>query len=255
MLGTASAVGKYKAALNTRLKQGVDETALPGAHFLIFARASIFCSFSIEQFNSSVIFRPVKRNPIETVVTSEGTKAARLNPVEVEIIHLFVQLSRALGQPPSVAEIYGLLFISASPLPQDDFTERLNLSKGSASQGLRYLLDLGAVRTVYVAGDRRVHYEAVAELRNLVNRFLRQQVLTYFEDSQDRLDRIQVGAQELPDGDREFALSRVRMLKSWGKNAKRVLPFVLAMLGGRGGKNGKKRGENADMRKADMLKS
>jgi HTH-type transcriptional regulator, glycine betaine synthesis regulator len=205
----------------------------------VFAAASAFCSFSIEQPNSSGILNAVKRNPIETVETADGTKAARLNPVEVDVIHLFVQLSRALNQPPSVAEIYGLLFISPKPLPQDDFPERLNLSKGSASQGLRYLMDLGAVRTVYVAGDRRVHYEAVAELRNLVNRFLRQQVLTYFDDSGDRLDRIQAEVQELPDGDREFALSRVRMLRSWSKNAKRLLPLVLAILGGRDGKNGK----------------
>jgi HTH-type transcriptional regulator, glycine betaine synthesis regulator len=196
-------------------------------------------SFSIEQFYGYGTLAPVKRNPIEIVETPDGARAARLNPVEVEVIHLFVQLSRALGQPPSVAEIYGLLFVSPKPMPQDEFTERLNLSKGSASQGLRYLLDLGAVRTIYVAGDRRVHYEAVAELRNLVNRFLRQQVLTYFDDSRDRLERIQAEARALPDGDREFAVSRVRMLKSWAKNVKRVLPFALAILGGRGGKNGK----------------
>ncbi|HEX5400492.1 MAG TPA: transcriptional regulator [Verrucomicrobiae bacterium] len=181
----------------------------------------------------------VKRNPIETVETPAGGKPARLNSVEVDVIHLFVQLSRALGQPPSVAEIYGLLFISPRPLPQDDFPERLNLSKGSASQGLRYLMDLGAVRTVYVAGDRRVHYEAVAELRNLVNRFLRQQVLAYFDDSRERLDRIQAEIQDLPEGERDFALSRVRMLKSWSANIKRLLPFALAVLGrGRSG-NGK----------------
>ncbi len=43
----------------------------------------------------------------------------------------------------------------------DDLIERLNLSKGSASQGLKYLQDLGAVRAVYAGGDRRTHYEAV----------------------------------------------------------------------------------------------
>jgi DNA-binding transcriptional regulator GbsR (MarR family) len=205
----------------------------------VLVGAFIFCSISIELLGSSAIIRPVKRNAIETVETPEGAKAARLNPVEVDIIHLFVQLSRALGQPPSVAEIYGLLFITPKPMPQDDFIERLNLSKGSASQGLRYLLDLGAVRTVYVAGDRRVHYEAVAELRNLANRFLRQQVLTYFDDSEDRLDRIQAEARELPGEEREFALGRLRMLKSWQRNAKRLLPLVLMILGRGRGKNGK----------------
>jgi DNA-binding transcriptional regulator GbsR (MarR family) len=159
---------------------------------------------------------------------------APLNPVEVEVIHLFVQFSRALGQPRSVAEIYGLLFISHRPLPMDELIGRLKLSKGSASQGLRYLLDLGAVRTVYVAGDRRTHYEAVAELRNLAGRFLRQQILTHFQDSGTRLNHITAEAQKLSDEERKHAVARVKMLRSWEKNAKRMLPLVLRLLGNGG---------------------
>src|ERR1051325_7503619 len=102
-----------------------------------------------------------------------------LNALETEIIDLFVQLSRLLGQPRSLAEIYGLLFISARPLSMDDLIERLRMSKGSASQGLKFLRNAGAVKMVYVPGDRRVHYEAVAELRNLVTRFLRDQFVPH----------------------------------------------------------------------------
>src|SRR5215471_15145463 len=89
----------------------------------------------------------------------EAKTSTGLNPLEVEIIDLFVQVSRMLGQPRSLAEIYGLLFISARPLAMDDLIERLRLSKGSASQGLKFLRNLGAVKMVYVAADRRVHYE------------------------------------------------------------------------------------------------
>jgi HTH-type transcriptional regulator, glycine betaine synthesis regulator len=71
--------------------------------------------------------------------------------LEVEIIDFFVQLSRLLGQPQSLAEIYGLLFISARPLAMDDLVERLHLSKGSTSQGLKLLRNIGAVKMVYVA--------------------------------------------------------------------------------------------------------
>lgn len=156
---------------------------------------------------------------------------APLNPVEVEVIHLFVQFSRALGQPRSVAEIYGLLFISHRPLPMDELIGRLELSKGSASQGLKYLLDLGAVRTVYAAGDRRTHYEAVAELRNLAGRFLRQQILTYFQDSGARLAHIAAETQKLSGEERRHTVARVKMLRSWEKNAKRMLPLVLRILG------------------------
>jgi DNA-binding transcriptional regulator GbsR (MarR family) len=156
---------------------------------------------------------------------------SRLEPVEVETIHLFVQFSRALGQPRSVAEIYGLLFASPRPLTLDDLIERLNLSKGSGSQGLKYLQDLGAVRTVYVAGERRTHYEAVTELRSLAGRFLSKQVMTHFEDSDTRLDRIAEAAQKLSGEPRKHALARVKKLRNWEKNARRILPFLLKMLG------------------------
>lgn len=172
----------------------------------------------------------MKRNPVE----NRPTEVAPLNPVEMEVIHLFVQLSRALNQPPSVAEIYGLLFVSPHPLPQDEFFDRLNLSKGSASQGLKYLQNLGAVRTVYVGGDRRTHYEAVAELRNLAGRFLRREILTHFEDSDSRLDRIAGAAQKLPLEQRKFVASRVKTLRSWERNGRRMLPFLLKILGGGG---------------------
>ena len=156
----------------------------------------------------------------------------RLNPVEVEIIHLFVQFAGALGQPRSIAEIYGLLFSSEKALAMDTIIERLHLSKGSASQGLKYLQDLGAVRTVYVASDRRTYYEAVGELRNLASRFLRQQVLIHFDGSVSRLDRIAAQTQELSDGQRKHVMERIRVLRRWERTGRRILPLALAMLGG-----------------------
>jgi HTH-type transcriptional regulator, glycine betaine synthesis regulator len=156
---------------------------------------------------------------------------ARLDPLETEVIDLFVQLSRLLGQPRSLAEIYGLLFISACPLTMDDLIERLQLSKGSASQGLKYLRNLGALRMVYVAGDRRAHYEAVAELRNLATRFLRDQIVPHLDNGQARLERIAGMVKHLPSQDRAQVNGRVKMLQSWERNGRRFLPLVVKMLG------------------------
>src|ERR1019366_7442932 len=146
--------------------------------------------------------------------------AARLSPLEVEIIDFFVQMSRVLGQPRSLAEIYGLLFISAQPLAMDNLIERLQLSKGSASQGLKFLRNIGAVKMVYVAGDRRVHYEAVAELRNLVTRFLRDQIVPHLDNGQARLERIAEMVKQLPSEQRARINSRLKMLQSWERNGR-----------------------------------
>jgi len=155
-----------------------------------------------------------------------------LKPAEAEIIHFFVEAARALGQPRSVAEIYGLLFASEVPLAMDTLMEQLNLSKGSTSQGLRYLQELGAVRTVYMAADRRTHYEAVAELRKLAGRFLRQRVMAHFDDHQARLNRIGTLARELSDAQRRHVNERVLLLRRWERTGRRLLPLVLRMLGG-----------------------
>ncbi len=157
--------------------------------------------------------------------------AALLSPLETEIIDFFVQLSRLLGQPRSLAEIYGLLFISNRPLAMDDLIGRLRLSKGSASQGLKFLRSIGAVRMIYVAGVRRVHYEAVAELRNLGTRFLRDRIVPHLDHGQARLERIAGIVRQLPPEQRARVNGRVKMLQSWGRKTRRFLPMVVKILG------------------------
>jgi DNA-binding transcriptional regulator GbsR (MarR family) len=41
----------------------------------------------------------------------------------------------------------------------DELGERLQISKGSVSQGLKVLRQLGAVKLHYVPGSRRDHYQ------------------------------------------------------------------------------------------------
>jgi HTH-type transcriptional regulator, glycine betaine synthesis regulator len=171
----------------------------------------------------------------QNTVTKERNQAApsqSLSDLEAEVIGLFVQISRTLGQPRSFAEIYGLLFISGRPLAMDDLIERLQLSKGSASQGLKFLRNAGAIRMAYIPGDRRVHYEAVAELRNLVARFLRDYVVPQLDASEARLQHIAGMVKQMPADERERISPRVTMLQSWEKRTRRFLPVVLKLLGG-----------------------
>jgi DNA-binding transcriptional regulator GbsR (MarR family) len=171
----------------------------------------------------------VEKEPPQT--GPDRPPAAQLTSLETEVIDLFVQLSRLLGQPRSLAEIYGLLFISGRPLAMDDLIERLQLSKGTASQGLKFLCNIGAVRMVYVAGERRTHYEAVAELRNLATRFLRDQIVPHLDNGQARLERIADMLKQLPLAERARINGRVKMLQSWERQGRRFLPLVVKMLG------------------------
>jgi len=161
----------------------------------------------------------------------DDSRTPGLNALEREVVEFFVRLSRLLGQPASFGQIYGLLFISPRPLPMDELVERLQISKGSASQGLRFLHTLGAVRRVQRPDDRRTHYEAAADLRRLAGRFPRGRVEPRRRDGETRLDRMTVLVETLPEDARRPARGRIRLLRSWSRNSRRVLPLILRVLG------------------------
>src|SRR5208283_5100241 len=74
-------------------------------------------------------------------------------------VDFFDEVGRLFGLPPSVGRIYGLLYGSPTPLSFTDIVELLEISKGSASQGLQFLHSLGAVHVVENFGERREFFE------------------------------------------------------------------------------------------------
>jgi HTH-type transcriptional regulator, glycine betaine synthesis regulator len=155
-----------------------------------------------------------------------------MTALEQQVVDVFVDGVRVLGLPRSIGEIYGLLFIAPQPLSLDDFVSRLGMSKGSASQGLRTLRDLGAVKESSVEGARRVYYEADIELKRLVGGFVREQVRPHLESGQLKVGRLleAVGEEEDPVL-REFYDERVAKLETWMRRGRMVLPLLQKVLG------------------------
>lgn len=154
-----------------------------------------------------------------------------LNAVEAEVVGLFTQIARMVGLPRSYGQIYGLLFISERPLSMDHLIERLDISKGSASQGLKFLRQAGALQMVYVENDRRLHYQPVAELRNLVSRFLQDKVMPNLDSTIEELDGIAEKLKDVPPEQRAHLKKRLALLQSWEKRTRRFLPAVIKLVG------------------------
>ena len=72
-------------------------------------------------------------------------------------------LSRLFGQ------IYILLYLSPKPLSLDELATQLVVSKASVSIASRQLESWGAVRRIWVKGDRKDYYEAETNFSNLIN--------------------------------------------------------------------------------------
>lgn len=157
-----------------------------------------------------------------------------LSELEIQAIAYFCDGVRVLGLPPSVGEIYGLLFMSKKPLAQADFVERLSMSKGSASQGLNLLKGLGAISEVQGEGldTRRTYFEANVNLKRLVGGFIRSQVRPHLRSGEAKLDNLQAIAElEADPAERAFFQERLGRLERWSQRGQMVLPLLQRFLG------------------------
>ncbi len=164
----------------------------------------------------------------EANIAPEG--AAGQTDLEREVIDLFVQMARILGQPKSIGEIYGLLFITEKPMPMDSIIEKLQMSKGSASQGLKFLRNMRAVKLVYEVGDRRDHYVAEASLRALASGFISEEVEPHLISGKTRLERMQRLLEDEPGAGSAYHAERVKRLENWHKRSGQLLPLLMKFI-------------------------
>lgn len=154
-----------------------------------------------------------------------------LGAFESECVEFFAELVQALGVPKSVGQIYGLLFASPVPLTFTDIVRTLSISKGSASQGLRTLRSLGAVRPVRVLRQQQEHFGPELGLRRLVAGLLRRKVAPLAHGNKRRLERMRRGARlGANSADSDFLLGRVQQIETWRRQLRIMLPVLRTFL-------------------------
>lgn len=146
--------------------------------------------------------------------------------LEQGIIALFADGVKVIGLTKSVGEIYGLLFSRDAALSLDDLVSLLDVSKGTASQGLKMLRTLGAIKEVQTADSRKTYYQADIELKSLVGGFIREEVRPHMKSAE-----LKIGAlRELVDDSDAFALDRIERLDKWRRKAGLLLPILQKIL-------------------------
>jgi DNA-binding transcriptional regulator GbsR (MarR family) len=167
---------------------------------------------------------------IKPVTAEKNKTTSHLDQVEVEVIDVCVRMAQFLGLPKSLGEIYGLLMVSPQPISMEAVIERLKISKGSASQGLKQLRAFGAVRMSYVAGDRRDHYVIEMDLARFLSGFLKERVESGVLDLAERLTRLHGLSQQTATEHKHVLQERVRRLQTWQTMIQKTLPSLERLL-------------------------
>jgi DNA-binding transcriptional regulator GbsR (MarR family) len=167
---------------------------------------------------------------VPPVMTAEREAPAALQELEVEAIEMFINFLRLIGLPKSVGEIYGLLFVAPRPMAMDDIMERLGISLGAASQGLKLLRSFGAVRVVYERGERRDHYVADLELSRFATVFIKEELQPRMDMAAERIKRMEHALSSLPAKERKATRERIERLKHWLDKGRKLLPWLIRFM-------------------------
>jgi DNA-binding transcriptional regulator GbsR (MarR family) len=103
-------------------------------------------------------------------MTETSVNTGRLPAAVQEFVLRWGDMGGQWGVNRSVAQIQALLYLSDRPLTAEDIAEQLGLARSNVSNSIRELITWKLVRRVPVFGDRRDHYEAEADLWQILIR-------------------------------------------------------------------------------------
>ncbi len=141
-----------------------------------------------------------------------------------------MRAARLVGVPRSVGDIFGLLYVSSEPLSMEQIRTRLDMSLGSASQGLRQLRAFRAIKVVDVPGERRGHFVAEPSFRRLVSGFIQEEIRPHLESGQERLERIRELVARMPPEEQAFYRKKVDQLEKLHRTGDRLLPMLVSLI-------------------------
>lgn len=174
---------------------------------------------------------PVRRLPSrpKTFVLRAGRPAAA-TAFETEVVDFFVGAAELLGVPKSLAAIYGLVFSSPTPLSFAEICARLHLSKGSVSQGLRLLREVGAIQEVSSAEDTAERFVPDMELRRLVGSYLSGRLDPQLKTGRRQIELLQSRLASLPETEQKPLRPRLQKLERWHARTRALLPLARTFL-------------------------
>ncbi|MCZ7545910.1 MAG: hypothetical protein M5R40_21370 [Anaerolineae bacterium] len=159
---------------------------------------------------------------------------ASLEAVHESMLEGLGRLADYFGYSKVIGQLYGALLLSPAPLSLDDLKDRLQISKPSVSMNMRTLETLGAVRPVYIRGDRRKYYEADSDLWQVAQRILGSREVREVELALRVLDnntaRLREAIPHMSEEKRKLAdyyLGRIDALQDFFRFADLLLQMIL----------------------------
>ena len=124
------------------------------------------------------------------VIERSPNAARHLAALELDVLELFSQFSKVLGYPKSIGEIYGILYLAGESMSMGDIVEKMHISLGSVSQGLKVLKSLEAISVRHCDTVRKDLFTAETDFGRFLSCFLKDRILPGIQELRETIERI-----------------------------------------------------------------
>jgi len=148
------------------------------------------------------------------------------------LIEDFGHFTRSLGLGRAIGQIYAFLYFSPEPRGLANMQEHLGVSRGSASMTVRQLEQWGAVRKVWVKGDRKDYYEANDWLGQIVRNVLTDTIGKRLAGMNGIAAGVGSDLTGVAEQDRDFVQTRIENLERFQRRVRNLWesPIVQRLL-------------------------
>ena len=168
---------------------------------------------------------------------SDRSEHHELSPSEALVSDVIGRLIEFWGFKRNMGRTWATIYLSPSPLTAQDVRDRLGLSSGAVSMTLTELVRWGAVRRVWIHGDRRDHFTAEVHLWKMIARVLSErehaEIVAATEACEEALRLLKTEAQSENPKAREratFQTQRIEALFELAQLGKVLLDGLLSSL-------------------------
>lgn len=135
-------------------------------------------------------------------------------------------ITQSIGLGRVIGQIFAHIYFSPQPQTLDDLTTALHISKGAASMSVRQLEQWGALRQVWVKGERKDYYEATEDFGRIIRRALLDLIGQRMETTDHLLADAESVMQQATDTGRDpdhtFLKRRVNKLRHFRNRAQYI---------------------------------
>ena len=161
---------------------------------------------------------------------AEPAQIPEMDPLIRRFVEDAGMTTQSLGVGRVLGQIFAYLYFSTEPRNLADMQAALGISKGSASTGVRQLEQWGAVRKVWIKGDRKDYYEANDWFGRILKNAIADTVGKKMSAYAALLDQLRGDLGGLHGGEGEFIRQRIERLREFNARTQKLWDSPLVQM-------------------------